>query len=260
MLSKETESKLLALGLDVAKFIEAIKSEEEVSITIPELVTKSKFDEYGKNRYEEGKKVFSEIKAKELKEKFALEVEGKDIETVIEAAISNKVNEATKGSAEWMEEKKALQKLLKDREKELKEKDSLFENKLFIFEQENKLKSLLPDDVPLGKDLIVKSFMLENEIKREDGRAVILKSGQVIKDDVLNPVDPDSYFKTWLDEKKIIKHQGSEGGDSGGGGSSKKFSKLSDFMDYCAKQGISPMGEQGQTILKEGKAENFVYQ
>jgi hypothetical protein len=258
MLDKEISGKLSDLGFDVSKLEEAFKSDEPVKIDLPELVSKTKFEEYGKNRYEEGKKVFSEIKAKELKEKTGVEVEGKDIDKVIEAIIGVKVSEATKGQGEWLEEKKQLQKAIKEKEKELKDKDSLFDNKLFIFEQESKLKSMLPDDVPLSKDLIVRSFMLENEIKKEDGRAVVIKGGKIIKDDVLNPIDPDAYFKTWLDENKIIKHQGQEGVDTGGG-SSKKFSNLNDFMAFCEKKGISPMSTEAQGILKENRAENFSY-
>lgn len=260
-LTKETADKLSAFGLDVQALTDAIKDEEEKTIELPELFTKDQFETFGKNRFKEGKDAFSEIKAKELKEKFNIELEGKDLDKVIEAHINSQVSEASKGKDEWINDKKTLQQAVKDAEKKVLDITREYENKIFNFGVTNELKSLLPSDVPISGDLIIKSFMIENSVvKGDDGSAVIKKGDSILKDQMRNPVSAKDHFKAWLDLNNIKSVKGSEGGDSGGGSSTPKFESISQFTDWAIKKGLNPSDEDAQKILSENQTDNFKFE
>ena len=155
MLSKETKETLQGLGFDVSMLEQAIKADEEVSLEVPTLykdkgITEDEKKIFGNNRFEEGKKAMSEIKAKELKSAYGVEIEGKDLDTVIGKIVDVKVAELDKEPNERI---KALQSdndaLKKNLEALTEEKSSLeqnFNNKLFNFEARNTVISSLPKE------------------------------------------------------------------------------------------------------------------
>ena len=124
---------------------------------------------------------------------------------------------------------------------------------------ENDLKSVIPDGTPIKHDLIVRSYMAERSIKKDNDRVVVEVNGAILKDKLLNPVDYKTDFKTWIDEQGLTKTQG-KGGNDEGGGSTKKFGSVSEFVDHCTKINVNPNSEEAHKILAENKAEGFKYE
>lgn len=269
MLTQETKDTLVAYGFDVSKLEEAIKAESEVSLDVPTLKTETEFNQmiseddkvtFGNNRFEEGKKAMSEIKAKELKQKHGLDVEGKDLDKVIDAFTQKKLNESGAKPAEWAQEKATLQERITTAEQKLSDKEAEFTEKLSNIENRNHVFALIPDNTIIPKEDLVTLFNTRYRIATEDGRTVIYKGSEKLQDNRLEPLPLKDVVSTFLDEGKYITANGMGGGDggSGGGGSSAKFKTLTEFEDWCKAQDppINPMSEEGNKILAERKDES----
>lgn len=266
MLNQETKTKLEGFGFDVSKLEDAVKSDKEESLDVPNLKTEEEFkgmfseedkDAFGKNRFEEGKRAMSEIKAKEFKEKFGVEVDGKDLDKVVEAYADKKAKEASNGNAEWLEEKKKLQKNLQEAEEKLSKKEAEFDQKLFNIESRNEIAAMLPDDTTIPKSDLVDLFSIRYRVAKEDGRTVIYKGAEKLKDKKLDPLPLKDVLNSFLDEGKYLKSNGMGGEDSkSGGGSTDKFKSLKEFQEWCKTQDgdlKNPMSEPAQKILREKK-------
>ena len=267
MLNKETQDKLVALGFDVSKLEEAIKSDSEQTLDVPSLKTSEEFGKlfteddkkiFGNNRFNEGKGAMSEIKAKELKEKYGIEVDGKDLDSVIEAYVANKVSETGAKPAEWADEKKTLQQKISDAESNLLTKTTEFKNKLSNIENSNAIASLIPNGTIIPKEDLLTIFNTRYRIAQEDGRTIIYKGSKKLQDDRLEPLAIKDVVASFIDEGKYVTNGGMGGkDDQGKGGGSAKFKTLNEFNDWCSKQDppINAMSEEGQKILSEKKDE-----
>jgi len=262
MLNKETEDKLKVLGIDVSKLTEAVKADDEVSLEVPTLYTEEQKNSFGSNRFAEGKTAMSEILAKDVKKKLGIEAETKDIFQVIEIFGENKVKELGKPN-EMLEvlkkEKEALQGKVTEltglNEKTQKE----FNDKLFGVELKAQLSTIIPESTKIPKEDITTLFLNTYRVSKDDtGRTVVFKGNEVLKDSLLNPLELKTVLNTFIDEKKLIQKSGM-GGEDRGGGSASKFTNMSEFMTYCEKNQIEPMGKEGQAMLSANKAENFSY-
>lgn len=261
MLSKETEDKLKVLGIDVSKLTDAIKAENEVSLEVPALFTEQQKNDYGKNRFDEGKTAMSEILAKDVKKAFKIESESKDINEVIKVFGEMKVKEFGKPNEkiEALEkEKTELQTKLSEALNLTQKTESEFANKLFAVETRTNILSLIPENTTIPKEDIMTLFLATHNIKKDNGRTVVERDGQILKDNVLNPLEVKTIINTFVDSKGFIKKDGMNGKDRTGGGSAK-FSNMAEFMDYCKKNEIEPMGNEGQSLLKTNKTDNFNY-
>lgn len=267
MLNKETKDGLVALGFDVSKLEEAVKSDTDQSLDVPNLKTEDDFSKlisvedqntFGNNRFNEGKGAFSEIYAKELKKTHNLDMEGKDLGKVIDAIMANKVKELGGTQEEWSNEKKTLQQKIADGEKNLLDKTAEFQLKLSSIDNVNEVKSLIPDKTIIPRDDLVTLFNTRYRIAKEDGRTIIYKGSEKLQDSRLEPLALKDVVASFIDEGKYLTVAGMGGGGGGGGGSSAKFKTLTEFEDYCDKQDpkINPMSEEGQKLLKEKKDES----
>ena len=88
MLDENTEKELSSLGIDPVKLAEAIADEKTVSLELSKYYTQEEFDTLSRNRFEEGKNALSEIKAKEIKKKFGVELDSKDLDVVVDELIN----------------------------------------------------------------------------------------------------------------------------------------------------------------------------
>lgn len=263
MLPQSTKDELQRLGFDVEKLESAVKSEKEEAIEIPTLKTSEEFDgmvseddknTFGNNRFEEGKRAMSEIKAKELKEKFGIEVEGKNLDTVIDAYATKKATEAGKKPEEWEDEKKQLQSKIQDAETKLSEKETEFSQKLANIEIRNQVLSMIPEETTVPKQDLVDLFSLRYRVAQEDGRTVIYKGADKLKDSRLEPLELKDVVASFIDEGKYVKSSGMGGGDgSGSSGSSAKFKSLKEYEAFCEKEGLNPTSEEASKILRERK-------
>jgi len=268
MLSQEAKTKLEGFGFDVSKLESAIKSDKEESLEVPNLKTEDEFKTmvtedqkvtWGNNRFEAGKAAVDEIKAKALNDEHnlgLLEGDRKDMTKVIEALKAKTLKDANidpdKKSEVLTEQINILKASLSKAEEAIEQKDSEFTLNLFNLEKRTEAKGLIPKEVPLSPDLLVDGFFAKHGVHKDDQkREVVIKNGEVIKDPKTgDPIPLKEVFPSWLDEEKILSANGMGGGDSGGG-SVDKFTKSSEFKDYCRENNINPISEEGKAVLKE---------
>lgn len=266
MLHKETKEKLEGFGFDVSKLEEAIKSDSEVQLEVPELKKQDDLEgwlspeqkqEFGNNRFQEGKTAMSEIKAKELKEKFQIDVEGKDLDNVINSYVELREKKAANGNSEWLDEKKKLQSTIQAMQEDLSNKDREFNDKLFNIDVRNKIMSEMPKDAVLSAEDLTTLMLNKYTPKNDNGSTVFFKGDTKLKDNVENPLSIKDVVSQFITEGNYKKPDGMGGGDTGGGSSTQKFKNTEEFYKYCEKNGIEPNGSEGQKLLSENKAEDF---
>lgn len=260
MLAEETQEQLSKYGFDVSALTEAVKSEEEVKLDVPELYTEKGVSNddmtvFGKNRYEEGKKVMSEIMAKSYKEKYGIDLEGKNLDSVVEA-IKDKYSKPS-DNAELENSFKELQTKYSDLQSNYERKEQEFSTELFKREIRSKLSNAIPKDTTIDKSDIIDLYLLKHTID-SDGVKI---NGEIQKNNLLSPLSPEEHFKSWIDSSKYVKRSGMGGEDSKGGSSVGKFNNFEDFMEY-AKNNHSIQwanSEEGQRFLKQNKSNNFSF-
>lgn len=258
MLNQESQDVLKSLGLTTDMLSEAISSEKEVSLDIKlpssEGYTEEQFKELSKNRFQEGRDAQKQMIAKDYKEKFNLDIEGKDLDTVIEAQIAAKLKAS--GKADLQADLEALQGKIKTMEAE--KVQAVQDSKLQTFNSgvDAKLLATIPDGTTIDKQDIIDLYRMKNTIVESDGKAVISINNEIQKDSVRNPVSAEDHFKAYLDKSSFIPSDAPNIDESKGGGTGGKqiFANSSEFMEYCKEEGTNPMSTEMQKLYRESRS------
>ena len=259
MINEETQSKISDLGFDVSKLIEAVKSEEEISLDVPTInkgFTQEEMATFGKNRFDEGKNAMDEMRAKAYKEKYGLDIEGKNLDDVVDAYGLKRFNEAkpSDGNKELQDNFQSLQGKYTDLEKKLADKENEYKSKIFQTTVRQQLVGSTPKGLPIDSDKAVSLYLMENKIQNNDGSAVVLdKNGEIQKDNLLNPIDVGNHFASWLDSSGLITKSGMGGDDSKGGSTSPKFRNAAEFTDWCYANDKAPLSSEMQKYYLDNK-------
>lgn len=240
MLVEETIEKLNVLGLDVSKLTEAIQAEDEVSLDVPELYTKDQLDQFGSNRFTEGKTAMTEILAKSYAEKLELEVpdsDRKNLDKVIELYGNKVQSSASKNSEEWQQEKQSLQAKLQAEQDAKTKLENDFKTKLFNIEVTAEANKLIPDNTTIAKDDINTLFFNRHSIEiDEQGRKVVKQGDKILKDNLENPISLEQAIKDFT-APYLSKGQGVAGKDETSG-SSARFKDYNKYLEYCENNGL----------------------
>lgn len=263
MLHQETQDALSKLGLDVSKLVEAIQSEDEITLEVPEQkkFTDEEMTTFGKNRFNEGKQAVSEILAKKYKEEHSIDIEGKDLDKVVEAIKAKGFEEAKPDESVMnaKKDKEELQRKITELEEIRANEKAQYEQNVFQVGNKQRLLSLVPKEVNGNSADLVDLYLMKNQVANIEGNTVVQVDGQIVKDNLLNPVPVDEHFKSWIDSTGFVKKQGMGGEDSKSGSSASKFKNTAEFYAYAKDKGIEPLSEEGQKILMENKAADFAY-
>ena len=242
---------------------------EEKDLTwdgIPEkLHTPDELNQFGQNRFNEGKTAFSEITVKDLKVKYPdVQYQGKKLDEFLNKYSEWKISEAKLPVEEQVNtlkgEKETLQKQLNDKSLEFQNKIDNLNHSIFNQKMNNQVFTLLPQKATvIPKSDILTIFNSEHSFKKdEDGKLQIIKAGKILKDELQNDILLDKYLPGWIDEKKFIKINGMDGEDrtvtfSG------KFTKNSEFVKYCEENNINPLSSEAEKLRLKMKTEDFDY-
>jgi ribosomal protein S13 len=261
MYNKETLKKIAeVLKLDVSTFEANLKSDKEETLEVPALFTEDDKNKFGENRFNEGKKAASEILVKDLKQKHAIEFEGKSIDGFLDKYSEKVIADAKIAPDEKVKKLADENKTLKDNLQAAIGKEQTlakeYADKLFHVETRSEILSHIPEKTIIPREDLAVLFMNSYSVAKEDDRVIVYKGSDPIKDNVLNPVPLKTVISQFAE--KYIDKNGMGGGDSGGGATGK-FKTMTSFMDHCKKNNIEPMGEAGQKLLAENKEAAFDY-
>lgn len=266
MLNAETLKKIAGvLNLEVSDLTAKIKSEQEETLEVPVVFTQADYDQFGKNRFDEGKAAMSEIVTKDLKTKHPeVSFTGKNLDNWIEAyadhKAAKKLEEAKINPDERVkaleEDKKTLQQKLTTAEETAANATKDFEQRMFQVETRNQILSLIPDNTVIPKEDLVDLFLNRHRVTKEENGISVYKGSEQLKDKQLNLMPLKDVVSSF--SEGYIKKEGMGGGNAGGGFTGR-FTKMSQFVDYCKEHNLEPMGQEAQNLLLEKKEANFDY-
>lgn len=265
-IKKDTLAKIAAnLKIELPKLEAAIAATDEQDIELPELhiFTKPELDTRDKNQYDTGRKAGTEMSVKDIKKKHGLTFTGEDpdalvvaLETKIKAELDKNPDARVAAAvADLDTAKKALNKS-ETRAQQL-------ESQMLGIQSDNKLLALLPNDRVETMSNEEYLTLLRPRIKFEmkDGKEIVVKDGQPVLNNVLEPIAAAEAIKGIFTERQWIKAEGGAGPKGRGMGNSNpsaapKFTKISQVMEHVAGQGINAMGEKGQDMIQSIVKEN----
>lgn len=258
---------------DETKAKELLDATEEKEVSIPEgtkILNAESYTQLTDNLKNDNIKIGKELAIKELKEKAGVEVEGKNPEKFIEA-FKAKVE---KDSGATVDEKvKQRDKTISDMklalEKVTTERDNAT-TQLTQKEKDNGLMKHFPKnrDDRFDDSMYLSVLKSQYEFAEEDGKLVVKKNGEVLKDDKFNNLSPEavisSHFTTskWIKEEEGNGNGGNDGpggrgvGNKGAGGGNATFVKMSEFQASLDAQGIHHGSEKATQLLNEAMKAN----
>lgn len=240
-------------------FIKAVKEEEEKDFDLPDLkiFKADEIEDFKENIkkefWAEAKTAGIETKFKEVRDKLGISQEelggeGKDWDKLTEVFKNKILNEANKKPTE------KIQELEKDNEKLRKNYEGLEtqlteKEKEFKFKEENRqindfyTKKLYGVEIPEAFDVDLAIYKLKKEVpvKRdeENGFVVVNEKGEVVKNDKLNPVNPEEQIKSKFDELGWKqKEAGRGGGDYDPPGGSEQKMTSPKWEDHLKSKNI----------------------
>ncbi|MDR1199988.1 MAG: hypothetical protein LBK94_13430 [Prevotellaceae bacterium] len=267
MLSEKTLQAIAdRLKVKVDDLSSAVKSEQDVDLTIPELTVftsdelKLHDENLKKSNYESAKTAGEEMLIKNLKEKTGIKIEGKDPDKFI-SALKNQILEEAK-----IEPSKKIEELQGDI-------DKLKANLKTAEEDKNSLKNQivetsLQQKIFAGsqKEAILPAFDIYTLMKskgysfaEENGKITVSQFDKPLKDDkTLEPLSGIDIFDRFIEENSLAKQ---EGGKTGRGNKSTQtttgITKLSELEEKYKSEGKSVNGAEfmaeAAKLAKENK-------
>lgn len=210
------------------------KGELEIKADTLKVMPVADFETYSTNlsneHYNKGKVAGVEMSVKEQRESLGLQFEGKTIPNLLDAFKSKIMAEAK------IEPNKAIEDLQKDKEKlqltitDWQNKYTGLEQNIQSREKENKkfeaLLSVIPTDgLALPRDKVARNVKLDLEEKGfsldiESDKVIIKKSGEIVKDSLMNPVTLDKFLPDYITPYSQDREGGPGGKDKPANGSS----------------------------------------
>lgn len=259
MLSNETIQIIAdTLKVDVKTLTTAINSQDEAKIEIPKLNTfldeelNTLKENIKKDGYSEGKTAGVEMTARKVKEISGVDIEGKDLKKIYEAA-KKKIEEDAK--IEPNDKVKDLESTITKLQSNITdletERDSVASD-FNSFKLETTLLSKIPENsVSLAKRTVFADMQANGyTVKEENGKHLVLKNGEVMKDSKLqNPITFEAFSESYLVEKNWLKKD--KTGRSGKDEVGDSPVNYDQFVEQCKADGINPAGADGQARARE---------
>ncbi len=269
MLQEEQAKKIAKLlQLDEGKFLEALKSQEEMTLEMKEDLTvldPTKLQSVKNKEYNKGKEVGIEQSIKTYREEHGLEFEGKSLDTLAEAVKAKALAEAkieepervTKLQSDLNKVKETAQTL----QKQLESKDQEIlqaQNETFLFKNMPQLdEGLLPAD-RLMVLMQADGYKFENQ----EGKLVVTKDGEVLSNEHADPIPAkdvitkyslDNKFHTPKDPNDPTPPKGRKGVDKP---PSNKWARMSELKQHYNDMGKSTQGQEFMQAARQARIDN----
>lgn len=271
MLKKEDISKIAKLlKLDEATLNTALTATEETVLTIPELsvFTTDELTALTTNTkkigYEEGRVIHNEMTAKTLKKEFGIDPDfSKDPIEVVRAIQEKVLKDAKVEPNQKITELNGVIETLKGNIAKFDTEKSEYEKKLSQVYLEKDLTAKLPKNLAeiIDHSTALNELKANYEFAVEDGKPVVKKGGQIVRDTkTQDPLPWETVITNHLKEKKWLSEEGGTqgrqgragGNDSGSGGVPLKLSELSE--SWTAEGKSIQSAEFTQAVLKAREA------
>lgn len=249
-----------ALKVDAKILAEELNKEDDIKLELPKLNAFTEAElatrdaNIKKGGYDEGVTVGFDKSAKKLKEVAGVEIEGLDIAKIANAIVDKTNADAkTEPNAKIKELNDSIVKLQGTVTTLESEKQTLANN-FEGFKTESQLLSEIPKNKAGLSNKTVLAEMKENGFDfTKDG---VTKNGELLKDNLQNPLKRQDVFTQFLTEKNWLEvdKTGRGGGDEGGKSSTIKT--MDDYQNYCKDAKIDPLSEDGKAVLIQARKEN----
>lgn len=230
-------------GLSAEDLTAKLTSEEPQELKLAgQLFTDEELKARDSGKYNEGKEAESEMITKSLKKKYGYEFEGKNMDAFMSHHDEQLKTKYSKNSNERVSElEKDIDKLKTAYEEEigsLKQSNNDLEAKYKKQATKNTLLSIMPKETTLKKEAIITLFNSEYELDEDNGKVIVKKNGEILKDDkTTQPVPLDSIFNDWLVKEKYISATPGRGdGNEFGKGGFNGINSVSEFQKKWQSQ------------------------
>jgi len=249
------------VGIDVDALKEALTSDEEVKIEFKSgtFLDDDKLTELKntvkKEGYNEGKVAGVEIEAKRVKEKFGIDIEGKNFDNIFEAHGKTVLEQAKiEPNKKVQELTKSLDNLRTQYENDLRQKNeevTQLNSKLGSFKIDSELSKHIPNGLKGIKPNQFKVLAKANyEFDFDGDNFVAKKNGEVLKDKLEQPIDVKNLMADFATQNEWLTPDGGRGGtDTRGNGS--KFETQKELFDYMKENNIDHYSEEGSKLLDD---------
>lgn len=244
-LNKETIGWIAELsGVSAEDITAKINSENEEGIEKPqgELFTEDDLTKRDSSKYNEGKSAGNEMLVKDLKKKHGYEFDGKDMDSFMSHHDNELKKKYSKDSNSRVEEL----------EKDLLKQKETFESEINGYKTQlsdlngkyrgeavrNTLLSIMPKNTTIKPDAIVTLFKSDYQIEEEEGKMVVKRNGETLKDTkTATPLAVADVFKEYVIKEGFAKgDQGRGGGNEFGNGTQYTSKTPEDFQrEWVAK-------------------------
>lgn len=247
MLPIETQKQIAKLlKIDEAAFLEAVKSEKEAEVKIPEVQVftsqelASRDQNQKKSGYDEGKGAGLEMFVKDQKEKLGLDFEGKDPEKFVNAFQAKILADAKAEPNQKLQEKDGIIAKLQGTVKEYEDKYNAVQQEKKGIMMKTKLTSVVPSGLPVDADEVLLSMQSRGYSFEEDDKGSIIpkRNGEVIRDaKTQDALDHKAVIENYVTNERKWKPAADDGNKQGrGGGSDRRTSGLITSMKEAKEQ------------------------
>lgn len=251
------------LGVKIETLKEALTSDSEVEVSyksgmlLDDTQLTSLKSTVKKEGYNEGKVAGVEIRAKEIKEKFNIDIEGKDFDKIFTTYGENVLKDAKiEPDKKLREVNDSLANLQKKYGEDIGLKDqsiASLNTKLGDVKINADLQRLAPEGLNgINTNQFATLAKTEYSFQYEEGNLVAMKHGAILKDSLEKPLAIKDVLSDYGRTNGWIGEAGRGGGHQGGG-SSSKFETINDVYKHMDVSNINPDSPEGEKLITDFK-------
>lgn len=251
-----------------SKLTELISSDEELELTVNKvnLFNDDEVTQLKNNSYKDGLVFGTEKLVKSFRDVNELDFEGKikygadgrvDYESLakhisepFESKIKSTNTKPSEEIKEWESKYNTLKGTYETEQNAWKIEKENLSNKLTDINKNQYLMSSMPDLTGIKKEQAIILFKNDYTIDQKENGFVAKKNGEILKDNIGNPLPIKDVANLWAVDNGWLKN-GGRNGDDEPGGSHGKFKDESEAYAYMRKNNIIPGSEEADKILKQ---------
>ena len=211
-LNKDVISKIVEVFDVSAEDITAgLTGEKDLELKLKgQLFTEDEINSRDSYKYNEGKEAGVEMLVKNAKKQFGYDFDGKSWDEFInhhDSALKKKYSKGVDERVSGLEKDLDKQRQAFEAEiLQLKTVNSDLETRYKKQDNKNFLLSIMPKETVLKPEAIITLFNSEHQLDVEDGKRVVKKGGEILKNPkTTSPLDPSEVFNEWILNEKYTK-------------------------------------------------------